>query len=180
MKDILIVIDMQDGFVIDYKAERLVGKIEALLDKRIFDAVIATKFINKSNSMFRKLLDWHALETQEDIALSGRIAYLCDREYEKDGYGIPPDGSFEALLCGLNDNDMPSRVFLCGLDTDACVLAMAMDLFERGVRPIVLADYCVSESGDEYHEAGLKCMESTIGARQIYRGEISSKADLDI
>jgi len=36
------------------------------------------------------------------------------------------------------------RVFIHGIDTDMCVLKIAMDLFDLGIEPVVLTDCCAS------------------------------------
>ena len=43
----------------------------------------------------------------------------------------------------------------------------AVDLFQNGFRPVVLADACASHAGPDYHEAGLRLLERLIGRRQI-------------
>lgn len=55
MKDILIVVDMQEGFVHSEKIRELVSNIKRLLEADVFDVVIATKFINTKDSMFEKI-----------------------------------------------------------------------------------------------------------------------------
>ena len=53
--------------------------------------------------------------------------------------------NFIQSLVALCDG-LPEEVTLVGVDTDACVLATAIDLFEIGIRPIILED-CVGSSG---------------------------------
>lgn len=54
----------------------------------------------------------------------------------------------------------------CGFDTDACVYKTALDLAERGIRPVVLKDYCFSEN-QEFHNLGLRLLERNIGLKNI-------------
>lgn len=58
------------------------------------------------------------------------------------------------------------EVHLCGFDTDACVYKTAMDLIENGIRPVVLSEYCGSET-DEYHQAGMLLLKRNIGDKNI-------------
>lgn len=67
----------------------------------------------------------------------------------------------------LNDCEEVNEVYICGLDTDACVLATAIGLFDNLIAPIVLEDYCFSTGGEQYNEAGLKCLERTISKALI-------------
>ena len=54
------------------------------------------------------------------------------------------------------------KAFLAGMNTDSCVLKIAVDLFENGIIPIVLSNYCASNNGKESHEADLKCLSKFV------------------
>ena len=60
-------------------------------------------------------------------------------------------------------------IYLCGLETDACVLATAFDLFDFGITPKILIDCCASARGKEYHVAAQKIMERSFGINNIIR-----------
>ena len=75
----------------------------------------------------------------------------------------------EALLASLRTAGA-REVALSGIATDNCVLMTAVGLFEAGVRPLVLADYCASHAGAEYHRAGLMLIERLVGEGQVVRG----------
>jgi nicotinamidase-related amidase len=59
------------------------------------------------------------------------------------------------------------RVFLVGIDTDMCVLKLAMDFFDMGIEPIVLTDCCASTAGLQAHLAGLAVLSRNIGASRL-------------
>ncbi len=65
----------------------------------------------------------------------------------------------ELVLRGLG----VETVFLCGVNTNNCVLATAFDAFSRDFRIVVLADACGSMNGDEYHRAALAEIEAALG-----------------
>lgn len=65
-------------------------------------------------------------------------------------------------------------VDLRGIDTDACVMASALSLFEYGKVPRVLVDYCGSIAGLEYHNMALRILERNIGKDQLIRESNSS------
>jgi nicotinamidase-related amidase len=58
-------------------------------------------------------------------------------------------------------------LLLCGIATESCVLKTAVDAFELGIRPIVVADACASDMGEESHLAGLLILENILGREQI-------------
>ena len=62
------------------------------------------------------------------------------------------------------------RVHLCGIATDNCVLKSAVDLFEAGLEPLVLAADCASHGGPECHAAGLLLLARFIGAERVIEG----------
>ena len=72
----------------------------------------------------------------------------------------------ESVLKLLQNNNI-SEVYLAGIDTDCCVLATAIELFDCNIRPIVLAQYCASNGGKRSHNAALTVLERTIGKAQI-------------
>lgn len=59
------------------------------------------------------------------------------------------------------------RVFWAGIDTDMCVLKVAMDIFDIGIEPIVLTDCCASTAGLQAHLAGLAVLSRNIGANRL-------------
>lgn len=176
MKKILIVVDIQNGFIRYDQTKEIANKIIKLAGGGIFDSVIATRFLNHEGSQYIKFLNWHRLLKSPDIDLVDGLK--PDKIIDKYIYTCVND-SFMNFLKELNDGGMPTHVFLCGADTDCCVLKTATDLFENGVMPIVLTDYCDSNGGPDSHEAGLLVMGRLIGKKSIVPGEIHSREDLD-
>jgi len=58
-------------------------------------------------------------------------------------------------------------LYVCGIDTEICVLKTAVDAFERDLTPWILKDACASHSGPEAHAAGLFIAGRFIGTNQI-------------
>jgi nicotinamidase-related amidase len=65
------------------------------------------------------------------------------------------------------------RVFILGIDTDMCVLKIAMDFFDIGIEPIVLTDCCASTAGLQAHLAGLAVLSRNIGAFRLREAGLS-------
>lgn len=177
MKNIIIVVDMQKGFGRHEQTKILTHKIEELLDKKIFDIVIATRFLNNSNSIYEKLFTWKHLESEEERAIAPGIQKHVNYIEDKYIYNCV-NASFIQRLCQLNDGIYPEKVFVVGADTDCCVLTIATALFEYNIRPVVLTYYCASNGGLDSHMAGIKCMERLIGINQIISKQIIDKSDI--
>ena len=157
----LIVVDVQRGFVNGH-TRHVVPAVERL--QAGCDRIYATRFVNAPVSPWRRFMDWRRFaEGSADAELAFRPAahaVIVDKHV----YSCVN----EALLHDLRDRET-AEVFLCGIDTDACVLVSAVDLFQNGIRPVILAEACASHAGPEYHEAGLRLLERLVGTDQIIR-----------
>ena len=171
MKNIIIIIDMQKGFTSSEHTAYLKEKIANLLEQNIFDIVIATRFLNEDNSIFEQLHSWKYLKEETERELVEEIESYIDYVEDKFIYTCV-NANFIQRLCQLNGGQYPKQIFLAGVDTDCCVLATAVDLFENNIRPIVLTDYCASNGGVESHKAAITCMKRLLGKKQIKEGEM--------
>lgn len=177
MKDILIIVDVQKGFTKKFTVEKI-PVIEDLLSRRAFDTVIATKYWNTPDSNISRLMGWKDLCTEEEQELVPEIVPYVDYVTEKNIYsGVTPE--LISLLKELGNGKLPEYVFLLGFDTECCLLSTAADLFEMGVRPLVLTEYCGSHDGPKYHNAGVIALEHLIGPDfLIERDDIKCKKDI--
>jgi nicotinamidase-related amidase len=82
-------------------------------------------------------------------------------------HGLAPDPG--ELLPALRAPDVRTAD-LCGFDTDRCVLATALALWDAGIAPRVLADLCSSSGGPDMHAAGLAIARRAIGDRNVVVG----------
>ena len=176
MNKILIVVDDQNGFVRYEQTKSVAEKIKSLVDKKLFDCVIATRFINTPNSQYVKFIGWNRLTSSPDIDLIDGLT--ADYVVDKNVYTCVTD-EFLSLLTKINGGELPKHVFIAGIDTDCCVLKTSVDLFEHFVMPIVLTNYCNSNGGDISHNAGIEVMSRNLGKKCLVSGEISSACELD-
>jgi len=156
---ILIVIDVQRGFITE-DTKNVPAAVEKIQDG--YDVVFATRFINPPRAPFRRLLGWNDMGAGEKGA---ELAFGLRRDgivIEKTGYtAMLPE--ITALLQRLGVD----TVYLCGLETDQCVLKTAADFFEAGYRPVVLAEACASTAGEETHRSAVAILRRMIGEKQI-------------
>ncbi len=176
-KNILILVDVQVGFTKKFTVEKI-PVIEKLLEARLFDTVVATKYWNTPDSNISRLMDWKDLCTEEEQALVPEIIPYVDYITEKNIYSGVTEELVE-LLTKLGKGELPPHVFLLGFDTECCLLSTAADLFELGVRPLVLTEYSGSHDGPKYHNAGIISMEHLIGPDfLITDSDIRSREDV--
>ena len=160
---ILLVVDVQHSFLNDY-THHIPGRIRRLIEQGRFADVWFTKFINTPDSPYERFLDWDGAMEPPDPDLALELAPWAQpgRVFDKPGLtGLPA-----SLATALKERG-PETVAIVGIDTDMCVLKIAMDIFDRGIRPLVLADCCGSTAGLQAHLAGLAVLARNIGAGQL-------------
>lgn len=163
MPQVLLVVDVQNGFVNPYTAH-VPDRVRRLIERGDHDPVLFTRFLNTPGGPYRRFLDWHACAEPPETDLAPEVAPFAapERVFEKPGYtGIPDE-----LAARLRDL-APDAVTVVGIDTDMCVLKVAMDVFDLGIRPVILVDCCASTAGLQAHLAGLAVLARNIGAEQL-------------
>lgn len=164
-KKCLLMIDVQKGFVSD-DTEHVLPRIKDLMDYG-FDHKIATQFINKENSQYVRSMDWRKLMESPDTDVIDFVQENSELVIVKNVYSAV----CQELLDFLSDKRI-DIVYLCGIDTDCCVLKTAADLFELDIEMKVLAHYSASNGGRESHDAALTVMERLIGTSNIIYDEL--------
>jgi nicotinamidase-related amidase len=147
MKNIIIV-DMQEGFM-NANNIHLIKKINSYIKNNRFNYAYYTKFENKINSPFQTILNWHAMKTSEEQKIVVDILENA-QIISKSTYSLP-----NKTIKHLKQNGI-SEIELCGTDTEACVLAIAYQLFDNGIKPILLKELCgTSSDNTNLHKAAL-------------------------
>ncbi len=163
VRQALIVVDVQRGFVTpgtEGTSPLILDHLRRWPDR--YDVVIATRFVNEPGSFYATQRDWHAMMDAPDTDVLPAIEAVADVIVTKHG------------LAPRRDDVMPilrrhaiERVEICGFDTDQCVLATALLLWDAGIVPRVLAGLSASSGGPEMHEAGLAITRRAIGDRNV-------------
>lgn len=163
MADPLLVVDVQLGFLNDY-SRHIPERIEKLLARGDYDPVLFTRFINDPNGPYPKFLDWHDSQGPPDTHLAPELAPYVQEElvFTKPGYAGISD-EMAAYFCEKRFH----RITLVGIDTDMCVLKIALDIFDLGIQPVVLVDCCASTAGLQSHLAGLAVLARNIGPHNL-------------
>jgi nicotinamidase-related amidase len=171
---ILILVDVQNGFCTSENVEQL-ERLKRLCKSTHVHGIIATQFVNRQGSLFERALDWHAMMSGSDVELVDGLRDIADIVVQKSSYSC----SGEDLLTALRhvyrhivfedgeENLLPDEVLVAGCDTEACVYATAIGLFDCGVLPIVVEDCCWSSGGKKMHDAGIMIMRRTLGDEQV-------------
>jgi len=163
MKTALLVVDVQNGFLNDFTSH-IPARVATLIERGDYPETLFTWFVNPEGSPFRRFLAWEHCATEPETLLSEEIAGFAspDRLFSKPGYAGISDELRDYLERGGIE-----RVGLVGIDTDMCVLKVALDLFDLNIEPIVYVDCCASTAGLQTHLAGLAVLARNIGADRL-------------
>lgn len=159
MSSLLLVIDCQNGFINNY-TEGYVSKIENLIKSKKYNFIAFTRFVNSSESIFYKKLNYEKCMSEEEQKI-----VIDTNEYK-----IFDKGIYSAVNEELEKyltEDSINEVYLCGFDTDACVSKTAVDLFEINIDVYVLKDYCMSHAGIDVHNFTIENLQRLIGKKFI-------------
>lgn len=136
MIKILIVVDMQNGFINKPNYIALKDKIEKLITNSNYEKIIFTKFLNDKtkNSFFIDKLNYTQLTTndEQEICLPLPNNSII---FEKYGYGLEQKDLEKLKSFGEHEVD------ICGLQADACVYAIALQCFDNNIYPNILFNY---------------------------------------
>lgn len=157
----LMVIDIQNGFITK-ENNYIIEPAKEFIKSYHNGPIIVTKYINNGGPV-EEWDDYHQMKTAPDTDLIPGIAEYADYIFDKNYYTSITD-EVKALIASKNID----TIYLIGISTDCCVLKTALDLFEMGIRPIVLEDLCGS-SKKKYHEEGLSILKRNIGENQVQK-----------
>lgn len=159
MSSLLLVIDLQKEFI-NKHTNFLPTKIDELIKQNKFDNVVFTKFINLPESLFYKKLNWNGCLTNESRQIV--INTGKNKIFEKTIYSALNDEFKNYII-----KNKITKIYLCGIDTECCVLKTALDLFENNFDVYVLKDFCACTHGTTRHENALKILKRNIGIDKI-------------
>ncbi|ANY06753.1 isochorismatase family cysteine hydrolase [Pseudonocardia sp. HH130630-07] len=162
---VLVVVDVQNGFVTEH-SQHVVPVVERLAREWLEAGrdVVFTRYLNYDDSPFEKIMGWSKLKDSPEIDIvdelqehSSRAVAVVDKKiytlFNEDGIALASERGW-------------TDMFVCGIDTEVCVLKTAVDAFELGIRAWLLVDASASHSGPAPHDAGVLVGQKMIGRRQ--------------
>lgn len=154
MKKALVVIDVQKYFM-NRDTKKIPGKIASYIRKNggKFDQIVFFKFVNNKDTPFYKFYEWKDMMGPPETDLCPEIEEISSGKklFVKDTRSCLRNHNF---LGFLRKNGV-GELYLCGLNTDECVLVTALDGFDCGFNIFILKDLCSSMYGKENHRDAL-------------------------
>lgn len=133
----LLIVDVQRAFAPPAPFLRKLARYAAR-----FPCCVYTRYVNPAGSLFRRILKQKCCapgSAEAELLLTPRRTDLVLDKVAK--YGLTP-----AQIAKLRRRSIRC-VTVCGLDTDACVLAVMFSLFDGGIECHLKEEMCWSSSG---------------------------------
>lgn len=150
MSKAILVVDVQRFFLHDAPST-LPVKIANEIKAESYETVAFTVFRNTADSNFVRSLNWQKCSNDEDVVLPSDFdQFVNDNNvFERNTYAAFSGTKLKDYLEQRSVTDLT----ICGVDTDACVLASAFAAFDLGYKVDVNFDLTFSggELEDEAH-----------------------------
>lgn len=160
MATALLVVDVQKFFLRDGPADlpsAIVGHYQATS----YDVIAFSVFRNTPSSNLVHSLKWDKCTSNDDVELPEEFGSLVSHDdvFERATYSAFKETKLHDYLRRRNIE----RVVLCGIDTDACVLATAFEAFDLGYH--VKVDFKLTYSSGGLEDAAQQIIERSILSR---------------
>ena len=176
MKNILVVIDVQNGFVSSPEKTAIAQKIIELTQKHIFERVVCVKFVNREDGVFPKYHRFYDMHKGKEIELVDELT--ADLVINRSIYTCVTEEFIEKVT-KINDGDKIQELFLCGIGTDTSILKSALDLFERDIKPLILTNYCIPQDNSAITQMkGVTFVSRMVSDKCIISKPINTLEDL--
>jgi len=160
MKNLLLIIDMQEGFRYQESESILPNLLK--LKKSFNGKIVFSKFVNDKNSLFKKQLNWIKFQNENNQKLFSELQASKNIEIQHNTYTILNDELKEFIK-----SNKITKVYLTGIYTDVCIIKTAMDLFDNDNKTFVIEDACNSLHGKTNHDSAIDSLKHILGKKQI-------------
>jgi nicotinamidase-related amidase len=161
---ILLVVDMQQGFVDSPDTRAIVPNVvemTKLWQDRGWP-IVCSRFVNLPGSNWHRLRDWHDLQNEPATLLIPELDGVTQYILKKSTYSAWSDEV--SMVCAAHQ---ARDVVIVGVDTNECVLATALSVFDSGLTPWIVRDACASSGGSKPHNMALELLAALMGQQQV-------------
>lgn len=160
---LLLLVDMQNGFMNDATRPVVpaVQRLVATWRQRQWP-IVCSRFINLRGSNWERLRDWHELMNEPDTSLIDELQDATDYVFKKSTYA-----AWSHEITSVCQAHHVRDVVLAGVDTNECVFATALAMFDDGYTPWLVRDACASTGGSKSHDMALELLGALLGEQQI-------------
>ena len=159
---LLLIIDAQEGFMNEGN-KKIANDIIEHVKNEEYDLIIATRFVNKMDSLYHK--DSYRREMtmlSSKAKLVEGIGELADITIMKSTYT-----ALTTDLDKLLKKNEVKEVYISGFNIESSIIATALGLFDKEVRPIILSKLCGTMREDLFKQNALMILANAIGKESI-------------
>lgn len=159
----LLVIDLQNAFMKSIPSD-FIGKLDGFLKRWKPANLYWLRFVNHPGSFYEQHINYADCMVSPDRDIMGLPSFPADAPRQiVTHYGYAPPADFIASLKAAGH----TKVGICGVDTDACVMAACFALWDAEIQPIIFSQYCHSSGGVDMHRAALSMMFRQFGMHSM-------------
>jgi nicotinamidase/pyrazinamidase len=171
MADVVIVVDMQRGFLEEgyplfcgAEARKIIPKLQNLLDRELKrgSSLIFTQDSHAPDDKEFQMFPPHCIKGTEEVEIIPELANYPGQRLKKTRYSAFYDTDLDDRLAALK----PDKLIVCGICTDICVLHSVAGARNRDY-PVEIYTDCVASFDEEAHRFALKHMEKILGAKLV-------------
>lgn len=167
MGKILLVIDLQKGFI-NQHTKNLPKKIANFIskNKNLFDQILFSQYVNNESSNWVKLYNWKNMQKSPEIDIVPQLQKFVSKNnlFQKKGFSCFKSNKFNKFIKNKN-----IKLYICGLDTHACVYCTVMEAFELNFSIKIISDLCAASHGIEYHNQALNLLKRNLGDKILIK-----------
>lgn len=160
MNNALVLVDVQQGFLNEY-TRRCLPHIHRALNSPEFGLIVATRFFNPPGTLFHEQMGWHRFADSPDVDLDPAVQQAADIVLDKTGYSPGVE------LAGLLRGHEVGHATVMGVDTDVCVHATAVALFDAGIPVSVDVRGCATGGGRTADIAARALLSRVVGKAYV-------------
>lgn len=124
--------------------------------------ILCSRFVNLPGSNWERLRGWSELQREPDTLLAKDLKVSTEYIFKKATYS-----AFSSEVIALCANHRVRDIVIAGVDTNECVLATALAVFDHGFTPWVVEDCCASTGGAKAHQQAIGLLKPLLGAQQV-------------
>ncbi len=167
MKNCLVIVDMQNGFINENTAHLPHKITEFISSHNDFDSIIATRYCNTPETACYKLNDWkECMADTYDAELVSDISPYITQIFDKTTYS-----GFTSAFREFIKTKCFDKLYFCGVNTDCCVLATVLSCYDSVQDCVVISDLCASTLGEEKHRNALVLLKDNITEKRVLKSD---------
>jgi nicotinamidase-related amidase len=161
---LLLLVDVQNGFMDAPGPQAVKPALVGLAHRwqNLGWPIVCSRFANLPGSNWERLRDWHEMQSEPDTALIAELSDVTPYMFKKSTYA-----AWSEEILSVCQSHGTRDVVIAGVDTNECVFATALAVFDSGYTPWIVADACASGGGDKPHAMALELLGALLGKQQI-------------